>query len=140
MVCISEYDVKLLLALTESLKGNRKFTDWFIANGYPELAAFSAAVHSNEEALNWLITKSKHPELGVLSNAIDNEPNALNWLQKNNAYLMFQFAKACRKEDDAVKWFVSRDLKPLIILIKTIQEIIQKQIDDSGDVFKFRRS
>jgi hypothetical protein len=140
MNCISDYEVKLLLALNESLKGNRKFTDWFMENGYPELAAFSAAVHSSEEALMWLLTKSKHPELGVLSNAIDDEPNALKWLRSNNRELMYRFAKACRKDDDSVKWFVDRDLKPLLYLFKTIQQIIQKQIDDAADVYKIRLS
>ncbi|MEI6348504.1 MAG: hypothetical protein WCP69_11210 [Bacteroidota bacterium] len=140
MNCISNYDVKILMALSEALKGKRKFADWFVANGYPELAAFSAAVNSNEEALHWLISKSKHPELGVLSNAIDDEQNALMWLRRYNAELMFMFAKACRKDDKAVMWFVSRDLKALILLIKTIQEIIQKQIDDAADVHKIRRS
>jgi len=139
MHCISDYDVKILMALGESLKGSKKFTDWFVANGYPELAAFSAAVHSDTDALAWLL-KSNHPELAVLSNAIDDEPHALQWLQKNNAQLMFFFARACRKDDNAVKWFVQRDAKVLIILISIIQEIIQKQIDDSGDVYKFRRS
>jgi hypothetical protein len=140
MKCISDYDVKLLVALGEALKGDRKFADWFVANGYPELAAFSAAVNSDEEALKWLITKSNHPELGVLSNAIDNEPNALAWLQRYNAELMFHFAKACRKKDEDIRWFVARDLKALILLIKIIQDIIQKQIDDAVDVHKFRRS
>ncbi len=140
MFCISQYDVKLLLALAEAMKGNKKFADWFVANGHPELAAFTAAVHSDEAALKWLLSMSGHPELAVLSNAIDDEPNALMWLQKHNAKLMYQFARACRKDDLAVKWFVEKDLKPLIILIKVIQEVIQKQIDDSGDVYKFRRS
>lgn len=140
MKCISEYEAKILIALGESLKGKRKFTDWFVANGYPELAAFSAAVNSDEDALQWLLTKSKHPELGVLSNAIDNEPNALEWLQRYNARLMYLFAKACRKDDEAIRWFVSQDLKPLTLLIRIIQEIIQKQIDDAVDVHKFRRS
>ncbi len=140
MVCISEYDVKILLALAEALKGNKKFLDWFVANGYPELAAFTAAVHSDEGALKWLLSKSKHPELGILSNAIDDEPNALEWLKRHNANLMFLFARACRKDDASVRWFAQRDLKALIMLIKVIQEIIQKQIDDSGDVYKFRRS
>ena len=140
MKCISEYEPKLLIALGESLKGNRKFADWFVANGYPELAAFSAAVNSDEEALKWLLTKSQHPELGVLSNAIDNEPNALEWMQRHNATLMYLFAKACRKNDDAIRWFASQDLKVMILLIRIIQEIIQKQIDDAVDVHKFRRS
>lgn len=140
MNCISDYDVKLIVALGESLKGNRTFSDWFVSNGYPELSAFSAAVNSDEKALNWLLTKSKHPELGVLSNAIDDEPNALNWLQRHQAELMFHFAKACRKEELSIKWFVQRDLKALLLLIRIIQQIIQKQIDDSVDVHKFRRS
>jgi len=140
MKCISEYDPKLLIALGESLKGNRKFADWFVSNGYPELAAFSAAVNSDEEALKWLLSKSDHPELGVLSNAIDNEPNALEWMQRHNATLMYLFAKACRKDDAAIRWFASQDLKVMILLIRIIQEIIQKQIDDAVDVHKFRRS
>jgi hypothetical protein len=140
MNCISDYDVKLLVALGESLKGNRKFSDWFVANGYPELSAFSAAVNSDENALQWLLTKSNHPELGVLSNAIDDEPNALSWLLTKQAELMFHFAKACRKEEMSIKWFVVRDQKAMLILIRIIQQIIQKQIDDAVDVHKFRRS
>ncbi len=139
MNCLSDYDNKILIALGESLKGNKKFSDWFIENGYPELAAFSAAINSDIEAVIWLL-KSNNPELGVLSNAIDNEYNALMWLYRYKYELLLNFAKACRKDDVSIRWFVNRNDRIMIHLIRIIQEIIQKQIDDSADVHKFRRS
>ena len=51
MHCLTDYDVKILVAFNESLKGKRKFTNLFINNGYPELAALSSAIHSDTDAL-----------------------------------------------------------------------------------------
>jgi hypothetical protein len=49
-------------------------------NGFPELAALSAAIHSDTDALDWLLNNG-YPEFAVLSNAIDNEPIAIAWLR-----------------------------------------------------------
>ena len=87
MHCISDYDVKVLMALNESLKGDSKFTDFLMNNGFPELAAFSAAVHSNTDALHWLLNNG-YPEFAILSNAIDGEDNAVQWLEKYKCHLM----------------------------------------------------
>lgn len=139
MHCLTDYDVKLLVALNESLKGNRKFTDIFMKDGYPELAALSAAIHSDTEALDWLL-KNGYPEFAVLSNAIDNEPNAILWLKKYKFDFLSTFAAACRKEDAAIKWFAERDLRVFILLIRTIHDILLHQSWDSSDIHKRRRS
>ncbi len=137
MNCLSDYDVKVLLAFGESLKKNKKFFQWLMENGFPELGALSAAINSDSEALKWLL-KSKFPEFGVLSNAIDGEENAFLWLKKHNCDFLLRFALACRKDDKAIKWFVANDLKLFIQFIQMIHVILQQQIDDSADVHRRR--
>jgi len=135
--CLSDYDPKILLALNESLKGDSKFTDFLFQNGFPELAAFSAAVHSNTEALHWLL-KSNFPEFAVLSNAIDGEENAINWLQQNHLNFMLLFAAACRKEDKAIRWFVDNKLDIFLMIVRTIHDELLHQSWDSSDIHRRR--
>jgi len=135
--CLTDYEPKILLALNESLKGDSKFTDFLYENCFPELAAFSAAVHSNTEALQWLL-KSQYPELGVLSNAIDGEANAIMWLQKNNFVFLSLFAAACRKDDQAIRWLVAQKLDIFILLVRTIHDELFHQLWDSADYHRRR--
>jgi hypothetical protein len=135
--CLTDYDPKILLALGESLKGDIKFTDFLFQNGYPELAAFSAAVHSNTDALHWLL-KSNYPEFGVLSNAIDGEENAIIWLQKNELDFLSIFAAACRKDDLAIRWFVENKLDIFLMMIRTIHNELLHQSWDSSDIHRRR--
>ncbi|MDR1792817.1 MAG: hypothetical protein LBR36_05185 [Bacteroidales bacterium] len=139
MHCLTDYDVKLLVAFNESLKGKRVFIDFFVNNGFPELAALSNAIHSDTEALQWLFDNG-FPEFGVLSNAIDNEPLAIEWLLKYKLNFLSLFAAACRKEEPAIKWFAERDLLVFILLIRTIHDILLFQSWDSSDIHKIRRS
>lgn len=139
MHCLTDYDVKILVALNESLKGKRKFTDFFKENGYPELAALSAAIHSDVGALNWLLNNG-YPEFAILSNAIDNEPLAIQWLLKHKLDFLSVFAAACRKNDDAIKWFAEKDLRVFILLIRTIHVTLMHQSWDSSDIHKRRRN
>lgn len=139
MACLSDYDVKILLAFGQALSGERPFSDFLLHNGFAELAALAAAIHSDEDALKWLL-KNKHPEFAVLIGAIDGEEKAMAWLKKYNFDFLLRFALACRKNDEAIKWFVQNDLKVYIQLIQMIHNILQKQIDDSADVHKRRRS
>jgi len=139
MHCLTDYDVKLLVALNESLKGKRRFTDIFMQGGYPELAALSAAIHSDTDALQWLLDNG-FPEFAVLSNAIDGEEHAIVWLIKHKLHFLSIFAAACRQEDVAIKWFAERDLLVFISLIRTIHDVLRFQSWDSSDVHKIRRS
>lgn len=136
---LTDYDTKILLAFHESLKGDKKFSDFLLHNGFPELAALANAINSDTDALDWLL-KSDYPEFGVLSNAIDNEEHAIKWLDKYECTFLATFAAACRKEEEAIKWFVENDLKLFILIIRTIHDILLHQAWDSSDVHKRRRS
>jgi len=134
---LTDYDPKVLFALSESLKGDTKFTDFLFQNGYPELAAFSAAVHSDTNALHWLL-KSDYSEFGVLSNAIDGEAIAIEWLQKNKLDFLSIFAAACRKDDRAIRWFVDNKLDIFLMMIRTIHDELKHQSWDSSDIHRRR--
>lgn len=135
---LTDYDTKLLLAFLEGLKGDKKFLDFLIANNFAELAALANAINSDTEALDWLLRKSNYPEFGVLSNAIDGEENAIEWLKKYQCDFLLKFALACRKDDEAIKWFAERDLKIFIMIIQRIHEILLFQSWDSSDVHRRR--
>ncbi len=139
MHCLTDYEPKILLAFGESLKGVKKFSDFLLENGFPELSALSAAINSDTEALDWLL-KNGYPEFAVLSNAIDNEEHAIQWLKRYKLDFLSIFAAACRKEDPAIKWFAEKDLRIFILLIKTIHDILLFQSWDSSDIHKIRRS
>ena len=139
MRCLTDYNVKLLVALNESLKGKRKFTDIFMQSGYPELAALSAAIHSDTDALQWLLDNG-FPEFAILSNAIDGEEHAIEWLIKYELHFLSIFAAACRQEDAAIKWFADNNLLVFISLIRTIHDVLRFQSWDSSDIHKMRRS
>ena len=135
---LTDYDTKLLLAFLEGLKGDKKFLDFLIANNFAELAALANAINSDTEALDWLLKKSNYPEFGVLSNAIDGEENAIEWLKKYQCDFLLKFALACRKDDEAIKWFAQNDLKLFIMIIQRIHEILLFQSWDSSDVHRRR--
>lgn len=137
--CLTDYDPKILMAFGESLKGKKRFTDFFIQNGYPELAALSASIHSDEAALKWLLNNG-YPEFAILSNAIDNEQNAIEWLNKNHCYFLNVFAAACRRDDDAIKWLADHQMDMFLYLVRIIHDILMFQSWDSSDIHKRRRS
>ena len=137
--CLTDYDIKLLLGFNESLKGNRQFDKIFIDSGFPELAALSAAIHSDTDALYWLLNNG-FPEFGILSNAIDGEDNAIAWLERYRLDFLSKFAAACRQDVDALKWFADNDLKVFLMIITTIQDILKFQSWDASDWHKLRRS
>jgi hypothetical protein len=136
---LEDYEVKVLLAFHQAVKGSKQFSDFLLHNGFPELTALAAAINSDTDALDWLL-KNGYPEFGVLSNAIDNEEHAIAWLEKYHCDFLSRFAAACRKEDDAIKWFADNDLRVFILLIRTIHDILLYQSWDSSDVHKIRRS
>ncbi len=137
--CLTDYEPKILLAFGESLKKKRKFTDFLLHNGFPELAALSASIHSDTEAFDWLL-ENGFPEFAALSDAIDDEYLAIAWLKKYKCNFLSKFAAACRKEDAAIKWFADNDLLIFILIIKTIHDILLYQSWDSSDMHKRRRS
>jgi len=139
MHSLLDYDVKILLAWGESLKGDGRFTDFLLHNGFPELAALTNAIHSDTDALKWLMDNG-YPEFAILSDAIDDEDEAIEWLERYHCDFLSKFAAACRKDDEAIRWFVEQDLKLFILIIRTIHDILLFQSWDSSDVHRRRRS
>ncbi len=139
MHSLLDYDAKILLAWNESLKGDRRFTDFLLHNGFPELAALSRAILSDVDALKWLMDNG-YPEFAILSDAIDDEDEAIAWLEKYHCDFLSKFAAACRKDDEAIKWFVDNKLDIFILIIRTIHDILLFQSWDSSDVHRMRRS
>lgn len=139
MHCLTDYDTKILLAFNQSLQGDKKFSEFLMQNGFPELEALAEAIHSNVAAMQWLLDNG-YPEFAVLSNAIDDEAEAIEWLVKYKCEFLTMFAAACRKDPRAMKWFADNDLKLFIIMISNIQNILMFQSWDSSDIHKFRRS
>jgi len=137
--CLTDYDTKILIAFNQSLLGEKQFSEFLMNNGYPELEALAEAIHSNIKALEWLAAND-YPEFAVLSNAIDDEPEAIEWLERYNCTFLSRFAAACRKDVNALKWFVDNDLKLFVMMISNIQNILMYQSWDSSDIHKFRRS
>ena len=110
MKSLVDYDIKILIALLQSLKGRRDFFKFLVNNGYPELAAWSNAVRGDEEALHWLFDNG-YGILGVLSNAIDGEKKAVQWVMMSKDEFLINFSAACRKEEDGMRWLKERDLE-----------------------------
>lgn len=129
MKSLVNYDIKILIALLESLKCNKKFFKFLLENGYPELAAWSNAVLGDEAALHWLFDNG-YGELGVLSNAIDGEKKAVQWVMLSQDEFMINFSAACRKEPDGMKWLEEKDLEIFIQMVYRIRVILELQIKD----------
>jgi len=45
MACLSDYDIKILLAFGQALSGKKKFSDFLLLHNFEELAALAAAIH-----------------------------------------------------------------------------------------------
>jgi hypothetical protein len=131
------YDVKILLALLESLKGSKKFFHFLMDNGYVELAAWSNAVRGDVNALHWLFDNG-YGNLGVLSNAIDGEKKAVMWTLNSKDEFMINFSAACRKDKDSIDWLRKNDLQIFILMVKEIQEILEVQVKDQMFWYKWK--
>jgi hypothetical protein len=140
MLLFQDYDIKLLLAFGEAVRGKKEFSDLLLEHGYPELAALTNAIHSDQNALHWLLQSPRYAHLGVLSNAIDGEDDAYKWLNKNQMHFYIVFADACRKKEKALKWLGDQNLKVFLRLAQIINGELEQQRKDLYNPHKiFRR-
>lgn len=124
------YDVKVLLALVKSIKGDRIFFKYLAENGYIELAAWSNCMRGDIEALKWLFN-SGYLTLVVLSNAIDGEKYAVSWIERTKDEFLINFAAACRGDEKSFMWFRAKNLQIFIYMITEIKEVLKVQVKDS---------
>ncbi len=132
---LPEYDIKVLLALTKALQGDKLFFKFLAKNGYTELAAFSNSIRGDVEALKWLFANG-FPILGVLSNAIGGEKKAVKWVEASKNEFLIKFSEACRGDNEAYMWFRERDLKIFNYMITEIKDVQKVQAKDR--VFWYR--
>ena len=129
MTSLTHYDIKILLALVKSLHGEKRFFNFLLKNGYPELAAWSNAVRGDEDALHWLFNNG-FDILGVLSNAIDNEKRAVQWVLQSKDPFLIHFSAACRQEKSGSRWLKDNNLDVFVIMADEIVVVLNTQIKD----------
>jgi hypothetical protein len=134
---LEKYDIKILLALYESIKGRKDFFRWLLDNGYPELAAFSNAIRGDVDAMLWLF-KHKYEWLAILSNAIDGEDEARTWIAKNAAEVNLRFALACRKDEKALEWLSTRDLRLFIMMAREVYTVLDTQVLENVSWYRLK--
>ena len=132
---LTQYDIKVLLALVKSLQGDKVFFKFLAENGYIELAAWSNCVRGDIEALKWLFN-NEYPTLAVLSNAIDGEKHAVRWIVHTKDEFLIHFAAACRGDQKSFMWFKAKELQVFIYMITEIREVLKVQVKDS--IFWYR--
>ncbi|MDR2556323.1 MAG: hypothetical protein LBC49_01255 [Bacteroidales bacterium] len=125
---IDEYPQHVYTSFVKALEGNKESFDKLIDDGYPEWAAFSAALNGDENATIFLLKKSVLPVLGVLANGINDEPIALKWLKKNPDPLYYAFCQATKKDEEAKQWLVSNDALIFVMMAEKIGEVMKIRI------------
>lgn len=123
---LERYDIKILLALNQSIAGRKDFFRWLLDNGYPELAAFSNAIRGDVDAMKWLF--ANHNEwLAILSNAIDGDDKARVWIGKACHPCNLMFALACREDIRAIRWLRDRQLNIFLLMAKEVATVLETQ-------------
>ena len=132
-----KYDVKVLLALKESIEGKDAFFRWLVEGGYPELAAFSNFLHDDEEAERFLV-KTGNGWLGLLSHAIDGDARARAWVQTNLHQANMMFVLACRGDEKAISWLRFMQLDVLVLLSEGVAFLRKHQELDRAYPYKMK--
>lgn len=128
---MERYDIKILLALVECIKGSKDFFHWFMDNGYPELAAFSNAVRGDRKAQEFL-GRIGQGWLSILSEAIDGDEKARLWVSNNMHEVNLMFALACRQDEAAVEWLQQRDLQIFLRLAHEVAVVLDVQAAENA--------
>ena len=128
---MEKYDIRILLALKECIRGSKDFFRWLIDNGYPELAAFSNAIRGDRSAQEFL-GRIGQAWLSVLSEAIDGDERARLWVGHTLHEVNIRFALACRKEEQALQWLQERDLGIFILLAQEVAVVLDTQATENA--------
>jgi hypothetical protein len=124
-----DYPPKIILAFGETISGNQEITNWFLKNGYPELAALSYSIRGSEEAFAWLMNNG-FPQYAALDSAIDEDQKAYQWLKDHNFLFLIVFADACHGKKEAVEWMIKKELHGFLRVTQKIRYLRDNQIFD----------
>jgi len=130
-----QYEAKVLVAWGECIDGNQKITEWFMKNGFPELALFRYALRNEDRSRDWLLANG-FPHLMALINGIEGNKNALTWLKTNNFNLLHLMAMAGDGDEDAFQKLMTPETKVFALLAKKMEHIKDEIEMDNNDIHK----
>lgn len=130
------YDAKVLLAWGECIDENQKITEWFLKNGFRELALFRYALRNEERSRQWLMDNG-FPHLMALINGIEGNAKAREWLKSNGFDVLYWMALAGDGETEAYNKLLRPETKVFAILAKKMQHIKDDIEEDNRDIHKF---
>lgn len=125
------YPQKVLLAWGESIKGNKKITDWLMKNGFAELAIFSVALRNDEKARAWLAAKGFKHLLAVIEGS-EGKTHAVEWLGKNKFKALAMLAAAGDGQERGFKWLKENRQLELIYVAQQIR-LFNQDIEDKNN-------
>lgn len=131
------YDIKILLALLESVKGSKKFFHFLLENGYPELAAWSNVMRGDEDALKWLF-QHNYTTLAMMTIAIDGHDKARTWVLETKDDFLINFTAACRKDKQAMRWLKDNELEIFLEMAIEEQKIMEIQVKDQMFFYRWK--
>ena len=76
--------------------------------------------------------KSGKGWLAVLSEAVDGDDKARIWIGRHCHKVNLMFALACRKEEQALAWLASHDLKIFIMMAKEVAVVLDTQATENA--------
>lgn len=124
------YPAKIWLAFGETFSDNKQIIDWFLQNGYPEVAALSHAMRGSDSAFQWLMNH-QYLHLAALDSAITSQdPKAAKWLYDHNHLFLLVFAEACLGKPESLNWFRKHDLNAFILIAARIKKFCDSQTFD----------
>ena len=132
-----KYNVKVLLALKQSIEGKDSFFHWLVEGGHPELGAFSNFLHDDPGAEQFLV-RSGNSWLGLLSHAIDGDARARAWVQANLHQANMMFVLACRDDEKAQSWLRFMKLDILLQLAEGVAYLRNHQELDRAYPYKYK--
>ena len=130
------YDIKVLMALLQALKGDKKFFKFLATNGYPELAAWSNVVRGDEEALHWLFNNG-FQSIAIITIAVDGHADAQKWINDTTDDFLIYFTAACKKDMDGIRWLQKKNLEIFVLIAKEVQTI--QELQQKEQVFPYRK-
>ncbi|MFT6846207.1 MAG: hypothetical protein ACJAUV_002412 [Flavobacteriales bacterium] len=134
---IKHYPIKVLFSWGLAIKGDIKFRDWLIKNGYKELGLFVYGLHLKDEAREWLLKNAPH--LMALLNAVEENPQALKWLKINKYDALFHVAEAALEKQESIQWLNNMKLKELLFVAQQIGVVKNQIATEHNETYKISR-
>lgn len=126
------YSVKILVAFSESLKGNKDIFE-FLLKKQPELAALQMAIAGSADAYRWLV-KHKFMHLAAFSDALEGDAKAYTFLERSKQTVLAKTVRAINKDMEAYFW-LDKNAKIFTMIVQAVQTVNNKKTEDDNDVF-----